>query len=207
MLLSHARVALLLTLVASAASLTTAAPGRLGTHILLEVLDAPFSALNSSAVVRGALQAAVDAAELTVVGEHVHTFPVMGVSAVLVISESHLSVHTWPEIGSAAVDFFTCGAATPLPCGPHETITFGGEAAGWRCADGRPAGGGGVLWSAVLALLAALDARGATVSWMDRGVPVPALAAARTEPGQRAAEGAYGGWLGGLEAAGHRPEL
>ena len=43
------------------------------------------------------------------VGEDFHQFEPEGVSGVLLIAESHLSVHTWPEDGFAAVDIFTCG--------------------------------------------------------------------------------------------------
>lgn len=76
---------------------------RMGTHILLEVHDAPFDVLNSSARVLSSLYAAVHAGGLTVVGELAHEFPVQGCSAILMISESHLSIHTWPENGYAAV--------------------------------------------------------------------------------------------------------
>ena len=65
------------------------APGavgtRLGTHILLEVRDAPFEQLNSSSIVLAAMYAAISAGSLTVVGELAHQFPVQGFSAVLMI--------------------------------------------------------------------------------------------------------------------------
>lgn len=58
---------------------------RLGTHILLEVRDAPFAQLNSSSSVLAAMYAAISAGGLTVVGELAHQFPVQGFSAVLMI--------------------------------------------------------------------------------------------------------------------------
>jgi S-adenosylmethionine decarboxylase proenzyme len=45
----------------------------------------------------------------TVIGAHFHTFSPHGVSGVVVIAESHLTIHTWPEHGYAAVDIFSCG--------------------------------------------------------------------------------------------------
>ena len=54
--------------------------------------------------------AAVDCGA-TVLGESFHPFQPQGVSGVVVIAESHLSIHTWPEYGYAAVDIFTCGTS------------------------------------------------------------------------------------------------
>ena len=54
--------------------------------------------------------AAVDSGA-TVLGESFHHFSPQGVSGVVVIAESHLSIHTWPEYGYAAVDIFTCGTS------------------------------------------------------------------------------------------------
>ena len=45
----------------------------------------------------------------TIVQKNFHLFSPYGVSGVVVISESHLAIHTWPELGYAAVDVFTCG--------------------------------------------------------------------------------------------------
>lgn len=165
---------------------------RLGTHILLEVFDAPFTQLNSTVSQLTALQAAVAAGGLTVVGELSHQFPVMGASAILLISESHLSIHAWPERGYAAVDLFTCGAAEPLPCSEREPISFGDD--GWRCSNGAPVARGlqSKLWVAVRALVATLQAGGAMLTWMDRGLPHHAKRAAPPPSSGF-------GWLGGLE--------
>ena len=108
---------LLLTLIwKSRLSLTTAGvrPAadrflRLGTHVIVELRQAPFEVLNSTSLARDALLAATSAGSLTVVGEHFQSFPVMGLSGVLLISESHLSIHTWPEHHFAAIDIFVCG--------------------------------------------------------------------------------------------------
>lgn len=54
------------------------------------------------------VSAAIDCGAV-VLGESFHRFSPQGVSGVVVIAESHLSIHTWPEYGYAAVDIFTCG--------------------------------------------------------------------------------------------------
>jgi S-adenosylmethionine decarboxylase proenzyme len=203
----HAWLVSALTVGVDGGAPATGVTERMGTHVLLEVHSAPFAVLNSSASVLAALYAAVAAGGLTVVGELVHEFPVQGCSAVLMISESHLSIHTWPERGYAAVDLFTCGAASPLPCAPREPVRFTGAHAGWRCASGEDAGGAtGSLWEAVQALLAGLDAGGAVLTWLDRGMPA-SVGAPLGEPSPPPPRASFG-WLGGLEGeAAGRPEL
>ena len=87
----------------------SAAP--LGTHLLLDLNECDAALLDDAAVVRHALLAAADEAGATVVGEVFHKFSPVGVTGILSIAESHISVHTWPEYAYAAVDIFTCGAA------------------------------------------------------------------------------------------------
>lgn len=82
---------------------------RLGLHFLLDVADAPFDVLDDPDVVQAALQAAVATMGAKVLGSHIHRLSPQGVSGIVVISESHLTIHTWPELGEAAVDLFTCG--------------------------------------------------------------------------------------------------
>jgi S-adenosylmethionine decarboxylase len=66
--------------------------------------------LDSTAVVEEALREAVQAAGVTMRDLQVLPWePYNGVSAIAIIAESHISVHTWPEMGYAAVDIFTCG--------------------------------------------------------------------------------------------------
>jgi len=55
------------------------------------------------------MRLAAQAINATVLSGHFHQFEPHGVSGVLVISESHFAVHTWPELGYAAIDLFTCG--------------------------------------------------------------------------------------------------
>jgi S-adenosylmethionine decarboxylase len=55
------------------------------------------------------LVAGAKLAKATIIGTHLHHFSPFGISGVVVIAESHLAIHTWPEYGYAAVDIFTCG--------------------------------------------------------------------------------------------------
>jgi S-adenosylmethionine decarboxylase proenzyme len=94
-----------------------------GRHLLAEYHGCDREILNDREQVERLLRAAAEAARATVVGAVFHRFSPQGVSGVVVIEESHLSVHTWPEHGYAAVDFFTCGECTPEKA--HEVIERG----------------------------------------------------------------------------------
>lgn len=83
-----------------------------GLHLLLELNGCPFEVLNDQAAVRAALREAADAAGATWLGEVSHAFDPAGVTALGLLAQSHISIHTWPEIGYAAVDVFTCGDPT-----------------------------------------------------------------------------------------------
>jgi S-adenosylmethionine decarboxylase proenzyme len=81
----------------------------LGVHILLELYDCPEELLRDPIDNRRILLAAATAMGARIVEERFHAFSPHGVSGVVVIAESHLTVHTWPEHGYAAVDVFSCG--------------------------------------------------------------------------------------------------
>ena len=81
----------------------------LGRHLLLELKGCDKEVLNDTGFLREVLLAAAGAAGATVLGESFHHFNPHGVSGVVIIAESHLCIHTWPEYGYAAVDIFTCG--------------------------------------------------------------------------------------------------
>lgn len=81
----------------------------LGRHILAEIYGCSFDILNNKdriqqIMVDASLEAGAEVREIAF-----HKFSPQGVSGVVVISESHLTIHTWPELGYAAVDVFTCG--------------------------------------------------------------------------------------------------
>ena len=80
----------------------------LGKHLLLELKDCDKEILNDLDFLKSALLTAATEAGAMVLGESFHRFNPQGVSGVVVIAESHLFIHTWPEYGYAAADIFTC---------------------------------------------------------------------------------------------------
>lgn len=81
----------------------------LGRHILAEFYGCPAEMLNDPALIEQDMVAAALEAGAEIRETVFHKFSPQGVSGVVVISESHLAIHTWPEFGYAAVDIFTCG--------------------------------------------------------------------------------------------------
>jgi S-adenosylmethionine decarboxylase len=81
----------------------------LGRHVLAEVYGCDFEILNDLEKIREIFVSAALSAGAEVRETAFHRFSPQGVSGVVVISESHLAIHTWPELGYAAVDVFTCG--------------------------------------------------------------------------------------------------
>lgn len=81
----------------------------LGRHVLAELFGCHADVLNDRDMIRQLMLVAATKAGAEVVGEFFHQFSPHGISGVVVISESHLAIHTWPEHGYAAVDVFTCG--------------------------------------------------------------------------------------------------
>jgi S-adenosylmethionine decarboxylase len=80
-----------------------------GRHILLELCECPRELLDSPERLGKILESCAVRGGATVVSSSFHRFNPQGVSGVVVIAESHLTIHTWPEHGYAAVDVFTCG--------------------------------------------------------------------------------------------------
>ncbi|MEK7713984.1 MAG: adenosylmethionine decarboxylase [candidate division NC10 bacterium] len=81
----------------------------LGRHLLIELFDCDPDVINNLEAVKGALVEAARRAQATIVDVVFHEFNPFGISGVVVIAESHLSIHTWPEYRYAAVDIFSCG--------------------------------------------------------------------------------------------------
>jgi S-adenosylmethionine decarboxylase proenzyme len=81
----------------------------LGRHLLLELKDCNRDLLNNMQFLRECLVDTAEKIGATVVSEAFHHFSPQGISGVVVIAESHLCIHTWPEYGFAAIDIFTCG--------------------------------------------------------------------------------------------------
>lgn len=81
----------------------------LGRHLLLELKGCDPEILNDLEFLKSSLSETAVQIGATVIGDSFHRFSPQGVSGVVIISESHLFIHTWPEYGYAAVDVFTCG--------------------------------------------------------------------------------------------------
>jgi S-adenosylmethionine decarboxylase proenzyme len=83
----------------------------LGRHTLIELHGCSAAALSELESLRSLMIAAVKQAGGTYVTDVFHHFTPLGVSGVVVISESHATIHTWPELGYAAADVFTCSGS------------------------------------------------------------------------------------------------
>jgi S-adenosylmethionine decarboxylase len=84
----------------------------LGRHIIVELSGCLEETINDLSKVEALMNEAAKKANATIIKSVFHKFSPMGVSGVVVISESHLSIHTWPELGYAAIDIYTCGSNT-----------------------------------------------------------------------------------------------
>lgn len=83
--------------------------GSLGKQILVEYYNCSVEVLNDATLLENNMVEAAKEAGSTVINSNFHHFSPFGASGVVVIQESHLAIHTWPEYGYAAVDIFTCG--------------------------------------------------------------------------------------------------
>ncbi len=94
----------------------------LGRHLIVEYSDCDKSRLDDVRLLEESMKEAVRRSGATIVRSVFHRYNPQGVSGVVVIAESHMSIHTWPEYGYAAVDFFTCGG-TVDPYLAHEYLS------------------------------------------------------------------------------------
>lgn len=85
----------------------------LSRHLLCEYWGCEPALLDDQARLERLMRRAAEAAGATVVASAFHRLAPQGVSGVVVLEESHFCIHTWPERGYAAADFFTCGACAP----------------------------------------------------------------------------------------------
>jgi S-adenosylmethionine decarboxylase len=85
----------------------------IGRHLIAEYYGCDPRILDDVQTIRSIMLRAADAVGATVMGETFHAFAPQGVSGSVVIAESHLSIHTWPENGYVALDIYTCGGLNP----------------------------------------------------------------------------------------------
>lgn len=80
----------------------------LGLHILMEFHKCSSDILNNLNILEIAMNDAANVSGSTIIKSVFHQFAPQGVTGVVIIAESHLAIHTWPEHNYAAIDFFTC---------------------------------------------------------------------------------------------------
>lgn len=88
----------------------------LGNQLIIELFNCDQESLKDVGAVESVLLKAAVAAKATVIDHCFHQFSPYGVSGVVVISESHIAVHTWPEHCYCAIDIFTCGDLIDNDC-------------------------------------------------------------------------------------------
>ncbi|HOJ49383.1 MAG TPA: adenosylmethionine decarboxylase [Spirochaetota bacterium] len=82
---------------------------KLGTHLIAEFYGCDARKISKVSYVKEAMEEAALKANATIVQSTFHQFNPYGVSGVVIIAESHLSIHSWPEYGYASIDVYTCG--------------------------------------------------------------------------------------------------
>ena len=116
-------------------SSTPAISDAVGKHCILELYDCQSSRLDDEAFLRDTITTAAKRAGATLLNLITHRFEPQGVTGLALLAESHISIHTWPESGYAAVDVFTCGDHTmperacqvlweELGAGSHKLTSF-----------------------------------------------------------------------------------
>jgi S-adenosylmethionine decarboxylase len=96
-----------------------------GVHLIVDLHQA--QGLDDIDLIEATLRRCVEAARATLLHIHLHHFQPNGVSGVAVLAESHISIHTWPDAGYAALDVFMCGSASPDACIPVLREAFKAE--------------------------------------------------------------------------------
>ena len=81
----------------------------IGKHLTVDMYGCSFESLDNMDYVKEAMLTAVSEANMTLLNFSYHKFEPQGLTALALLSESHMSIHTYPELGYAAVDVFTCG--------------------------------------------------------------------------------------------------
>ena len=84
----------------------------IGRHCILELYECDHVKLNDEAFIRTTITSSAKITGATLINLVTHSFKPQGVTGLALLAESHISIHTWPEIGYAAIDVFTCGDHT-----------------------------------------------------------------------------------------------
>jgi S-adenosylmethionine decarboxylase proenzyme len=98
-----------------------------GIHLLVEYVGCDAEVLTDLMAIEGIMLEAARRASVTVLTRMFHKFGSDGVTGVVVVAESHLSIHTWPEHAYAALDFFTCGVCSPEVAEAFVRVALGAQ--------------------------------------------------------------------------------
>lgn len=89
-------------------------PGEIeGTHVVVEYSDCDSGVLDDEAAIESLLVGAAESTGAAIVDCVMHRFRPRGVTGCIILSDAHLTIHTWPEVGYASVDFYTSGHTDP----------------------------------------------------------------------------------------------
>jgi len=88
----------------------------LGTHLIIDLYEVSVSKLIDVSFIEYVLTKAAGLCEAKIIGQNFHEFEGGGVTGVLLLAESHMSIHTWPEHNYAALDIFMCYNCDPNKC-------------------------------------------------------------------------------------------
>ncbi|MDP2877489.1 MAG: adenosylmethionine decarboxylase [Holophaga sp.] len=100
----------------------------LGRHLLAELKGCEAARLSDLPLVQESMLQAARVSGATIVTQSFHHFAPLGISGVVVVAESHLAIHTWPEHCFAALDYFTCGQTVdPLLAIDYLRVALGAE--------------------------------------------------------------------------------
>ncbi|MEM4662532.1 MAG: adenosylmethionine decarboxylase [Candidatus Diapherotrites archaeon] len=84
----------------------------MGMHIIMEMYGCPSELIAHTSTIKRIFDEIIRAGQLNRISEAYHQFKPEGVTAIVLLEESHISVHTWPEFGYVAMDIYTCGNTT-----------------------------------------------------------------------------------------------
>tara|TARA_Y100001968_G_scaffold298566_1_gene308534 strand:+ start:1092 stop:1559 length:468 start_codon:yes stop_codon:yes gene_type:complete len=93
-------------------TLHTASLENIGRHCILELYQCDKAKLNDVAFIRTTITSSAKVSGAKLINLVTHSFKPQGMTGLALLAESHISIHTWPEIGYAAIDVFTCGDHT-----------------------------------------------------------------------------------------------
>lgn len=81
----------------------------IGKHLTVDMYGCNFESLNNLEYIKNVVISSIEQANMTLLNLTYHKFEPQGLTVLALLAESHLSIHTYPELGYAAVDVFTCG--------------------------------------------------------------------------------------------------